>query len=125
MSSQWAEEGLNVHEEVVHDEGVLVEHDSANVSNGFGKDAHKEGTHIRPCLLADTIEELSGKQHKEAKHIDDVARNRRSVRDGGPINWAPIVQCAVLSLHTNERFIGGIEDEMIFVDAIPVGSGDD
>jgi hypothetical protein len=57
---------MNIHKEVVHAVRVLVEHDSANVTDGFSEDTNEKGAHVCPRLLADAIEELGREQHKEA-----------------------------------------------------------
>jgi hypothetical protein len=74
----------HVHQEVVHDEWVQVEHDAANVTNNLSEDAGAHGTHERPSPVANAKPYLSAEESKEAKHVDDIARNGRPVLDGLP-----------------------------------------
>ena len=78
----------DLHQEVVHDKGIHVEHNAPNVSNDFTQNTGRNSAHVAPGLVANTIPKLSTEKSEKAKEIDDVAGHGGTILDGGPLHGA-------------------------------------
>lgn len=72
------------HKKVVHQEGIQVEHDAANITNDLSEDTSAHCTHESPCSTPDAKPQLPTEESEEAEHVDDISGNSWSIVNGLP-----------------------------------------
>jgi hypothetical protein len=110
---------LDLHKEVVHDERVLVEHQTTNVSDHLSEETQTQCGHVLPRLVADAQEGLSNEQDQEEEHVDDVTRNVGTVLHRLP-GLGALADFAVLPRHANLHGVFGVDIDVVGVDAVRI-----
>jgi hypothetical protein len=109
----------DLHKEVVHDERVLVEHQTTNVTDHLSEKTQTQCGHVLPRLVADAQEGLSKEQNQEEEHVDDVTRNVGTVLHRLP-RLGALADCAVLPRHANLHGVCCVDIDVVRVDAVRI-----